>query len=437
MPAIFALVDCNNFYVSCQRVFNPALHGRPVIVLSNNDGCVISRSAEAKQLGIQMGAPYFKIRAFAAQHNVAVFSSNYALYADMSHRVMDTLAEMLPEVEVYSIDEAFVRLDGLVGTDGLPVRDMESYGRNIIRRVRQWTGLPVSIGIAATKTLAKLANGIAKYSSRAKGLLVLDKQPLVELALSKTPVGDVWGIGRNYKRLLLSHDIVTAFDLSRTSDLWIRQHMGIMGHRIVTELRGLACAPAESVSATKKGLTCSRSFGRPVISLAELKEAVALYMSRAAEKLREQQSCASHLTVFIRTGRFRDDLPQHSEACHTELPIPADATPELLRYAMQAVERLFKEGYSYSKAGVMLTGLLPASQIQTSLFDVDDHERLRAVSKAMDSINKKMGSDTVYHAAAGNKRNRSWAMRRAALSPSYTTRWKDIPVLGEPVNSGS
>jgi DNA polymerase V len=265
----------------------------------------------------------------------------------------------------------------------------------------------------------------------------LNKQPLVELALSKTAVGDVWGIGRKYKKLLLSHDITTAYELSRTSDLWIRKHMGITGHRIVAELRGLDCAPVEQVSATKKGLTCSRSFGHPVVSLAELKEAVALYMSRAAEKLRRQQSCASYLTVFIRTSRFRDDLPQHSDACHMELPAPSEATPVLLRYALQAVERLFREGCAYSKAGVILTGLVPASQVQTTLFDADNHERLRAVSEAVDSINRKMGSDTVYHAAAGNKRNRSWSMRRAALSPSYTTRWKDIPVLAESVSSGS
>lgn len=430
--AVFALVDCNNFYVSCQRVFNPALHGRPVIVLSNNDGCVISRSAEARHLGIAMGAPYFKVRAFAAQHNVAVFSSNYALYADMSQRVMDTLAELVPDMEVYSIDEAFLRLDGLTGEDGLPMRDMEHFGRQIMRRVRQWTGIPVSIGIAGTRTLAKAANSIAKSSARANGLLVLDKQPLIDLALTRIPVADVWGVGCNYRRFLLSHDITTAYELCEASDAWIRRHMGVTGHRVVAELRGLSCAPVSPVSATRKALTCSRSFGRPVVSAAELKEAVALYISRAAEKLRRQHTFASCLTVFVRTGRFRDDLPQHSDTCHMELPAPTDATSELIRHALQAVERIFREGYAYSKAGVMLTGLLPAGQVQTSLFDSDNRERLRAVSGAVDSINRKMGSDTVYHAAAGDKRHRAWNMRRDWLSPSYTTRWKDIPVLTEP-----
>ncbi len=437
MSTAFALVDCNNFYVSCQRVFNPSLNGQPVIVLSNNDGCVISRSAEAKQLGIAMGAPYFRIRKSAREHGVRVFSSNYALYADMSQRVMETLAELAPDVEVYSIDEAFLRMDNLYDNDGRPISDLNEYGRSIRRRVKQWTGIPVSVGIAPTKTLAKLANSIAKTSPRADGVLYL-RQPFIDTALAKTPVSDVWGIGRKHTRLLAGHNITTAYELCHASDVMIRRHMGIPGLRILAELRGIPCYTLEPASATKKGITCSRSFGSPVSSLSDLKEAVALYVSRAAEKLRSQQSHTSFLTVFIHTNRFRSDLPQHSDSCHSVLPFPTNSTSVLLRYATEGLERMYREEYAYQKAGVMLTDLIPSASVPVSLFDATTPAcAADTVSALVDSINHKMGGETVSFAAAGSRHQRPWSMRRDWRSPSYTTQWKDIPLLSEPRQPGT
>lgn len=430
MAAAFALVDCNNFYVSCQRVFNPSLNGQPVIVLSNNDGCVVSRSAEARQLGIAMGVPYFKIRNFARQHGVRVFSSNYALYADMSQRVMETLAEFAPDVEVYSIDEAFLRIDHLYDREGVAIADLAAYGRRIRDRVRQWTGIPVSVGIAQTKTLAKLANTIAKQSPRADGVLYL-RQPFIDTALARTPVEEVWGIGRKHAQALSRHDITTAYELRNAPDALVRKHIGVAGLRITSELRGIACYPVDSASATKRGITCSRSFGAPVSSLTDIKEAVALYVSRAAEKLRSQQSCAGFMTVFIHTNRFRSDTPQHSDSCHIALPTPTSSTPVLLRYALQAIETMMREDCAYQKAGVMLTDIVPESAASVSLFD-PDATTSEAISALADAINQDMGSETVHFAAAGSRHLRPWSMRREWRSPSYTTRWKDIPQLSEP-----
>ncbi len=436
MATAFALVDCNNFYVSCQRVFSPSLNGKPVVVLSNNDGCVISRSAEAKQLGIAMGTPYFRIRQFAQEHGVHVFSSNYALYADMSQRIMETLAELAPDVEVYSIDEAFLQLDNLYDREGRPISDLNEYGQFIRSRIRQWTGIPVSVGIAATKTLAKLANSLAKTSQRANGVLYL-RQPFIDTALTKTPVEEVWGIGRKHARFLAKHNITTAYELSHASDALIRRHMGIVGLRTLAELRGTPCYTLEPASATKKGITCSRSFGSPVSSLADLKEAVALYISRAAEKLRSQQSHTSFLTVFIHTNRFRSDQPQHSDCCHVALPTPTDSTPVLLRYATESIERIYRENYAYQKAGVMLTDIIPSTAVQVSLFEPTDTKQADTVSALVDSMNRTMGGETVHFAAAGSRHLRPWSMRRDWRSPSYTTRWKDIPLLSEPRQPGA
>lgn len=429
---VFALVDCNNFYVSCQRVFNPALNGKPVIVLSNNDGCVIARSAEAKELGIAMGVPYFTIRNCVQAHNVAVFSSNYALYADMSQRVMDTLAELSPDVEMYSVDEAFIRLDGLTDTSGLPLKNIEPYARHIAQRIKQWTGIPVSIGIASTKTLAKIANALAKTSVRAQGVLNLLHSPHLDTALIRTPVGKIWGIGRRTTHLLEQRDITTAYELRNTPDAWIRQHLGMTGLRTVSELRGIPCFPISTATASKKGLLYSRSFGEPIRSLPVLKEAVAFLVTRVAEKLRSQHSCASFLTLFIRTNVFHNTTNRHSEACHVHLPVPTNATADILHHALQGVERLFHDGCAYQQAGISLTALTPTTQRQMALFNAQNTEHLRTISELTDAINNSMGKDAIYHAAMGTQQSRPWAGKHDYPSPSYTTRWNDIPVLAEP-----
>lgn len=431
MSMAFALVDCNNFYVSCQRVFNPALNGKPVIVLSNNDGCVVARSAEAKNIGIAMGAPYFKIRHCVQAHNVAVFSSNYALYADMSQRVMDTLSELAPDIEVYSVDEAFLRLDGLTDANGLPLKNLDTYARYMAQRIKQWTGIPVSIGIASTKTLAKIANTLAKTSIRAQGVLNLLHSPHLDTALIQTPVGKVWGIGRRAAQLLAKHDITTAYELRNAPDAWIRQHIGITGLRTASELRGIPCFPITTATANKKGLTYSRSFGEPIRSLAAFKEAIAFLVTRIAEKLRAQQSCTSFLTLFIRTHASHA-APQHSEACHMSLPVPTNATAELTRCALQGVERLFREGCAYQQAGINLTALTPANQQQTSLFSTQNTEQLHLLSEITDAVNAQMGRDTLHIATMGTKRSRTWMGKHNYPSPSYTTRWSDIPALAEP-----
>ena len=304
MPPIFALVDCNNFYVSCERVFQPCLNGKPVVVLSNNDGCVIARSEEAKALGIPMGLPFFQMRERFTGHTIETYSSNYALYGDMSTRVMTILKQFSPEVEVYSIDEAFLNLAGCGNGD------LISYGHLIHRSVKQWTGIPISIGIGETKTLAKLANRLAKRSDHVQGVVDLTSSQHQDDILASIPVKDIWGIGRSYSRLLQSNGIRTALELRDADDRWIRQQMGVVGVRIVWELRGISCLPLELSPPPKKSLMVSRSFGRPIATLDEMREAVATYTTRAAEKLRRHRLAAGILSVFLMTNRFKEDEPQ-------------------------------------------------------------------------------------------------------------------------------
>jgi DNA polymerase V len=417
--ALFALVDCNNFYASCERVFDPKLDGKPVVVLSNNDGIVVARSNEAKALGIGMGVPEFQIRRLIRAHDVQVFSSNYTLYGDMSQRVMDTLAQFTPNVEVYSIDEAFLSLSGFA------TRNLTDYGRTIRTTVKRWTGLPVSIGIAETKTLAKVAAHFAKRSKDAAGVFDLMACPDRSVLLAGLPVEKVWGVGPNHARLLKQHGISTALDLREADEQWIGKRMGVVGRRLVLELRGVSCLPLEECPAPKQGITVSRSFGHPVTTLAEMRQAVATYTARAAEKLREEGLAVTVLTVFLTTNTFKDE-PQYSNAATIKLPVATDSTSVLLRYALPGMERIFREGYHYKKAGVMLTALVPASQVQGDLFDQQDRERSSKLMRALDRLNDHMGTGTLRFAAEGITKR--WQARFERRSPSYTTNWRDLPI---------
>ncbi len=420
MPPVFALVDCNNVYASCERVFNPKLEGKPVVVLSNNDGCVVARSNESKALGIGMGVPEFQIRPLLRARQVQVFSSNYALYGDMSQRVMETLEQFSPAVEVYSIDEAFLSLVGFES------RNLIEYGRTMRTTVKRWTGIPVSVGIAETKTLAKIANRVAKRNSDTNGVFDLTSCTDRERLLARMNVEDVWGIGPNHARLLKQHGITTALQLLQADDQWIRKHMGIVGVRLILELRGQSCLPLEQCPPPKQGITCSRAFGKPVSTLTEMEEAVSAYTSRAAEKLRGEGLAATVLTVFLMTNEFKEG-PQYSNALTVPLIGATDSTHDLINAAVRGIRQIYREGYQYKKAGVMLTGLVLLSQIQTDLFDQQDRGRSKRLMSALDAINDRWGDGTLRYAASGM--TRAWRTQFHRRSPAYTTHWPDLPLV--------
>lgn len=418
VSSAIALVDCNNFYVSCERVFNPRLTGRPVIVLSNNDGCVIARSNEAKALGIKMGTPLFKTQRLVEEYGVSVYSSNYALYGDMSQRVMGALQEFTPEVEVYSIDEAFMRLDA--DSD----RQLRQQSVEVREKVRRWTGTPVSIGLAPTKTLAKIANRHAKQSpDTTQGVLDLLGSSEQTTALEGTPVRDVWGVGPAYAKLLKAAGLENARQLRDADRRWVRRRMTVVGARIVEELRGVSCLPIEQCPPAKKSITCSRSFGVLVESPGEMREAVAVYMTRAAERLRKHGLAAGVVTVFINTNWFGVG-PQYANSATYELAYPTDVTDELLEWSLRGLERIFREGYRYKKAGVMLNHLRPSDQLTVRLFGVGGYERSRRVMKAVDAINSRHGRDTVHFGVADPAGR--WKTKALRRSRQFTTRLSEV-----------
>lgn len=416
MNHCFALVDCNNFYASCERIFNPRLENRPVVVLSNNDGCVIARSEEAKAIGIKMGQPVFECQGLILRHKVHVYSSNFGLYGDISRRVMNVLSQFSPDVEIYSIDEAFLVLDGITG-------NLEEYCREIKARVKKWVGVPVSIGIGPSKTLAKAATRIAKKDKSTGGVFNITGR--TEEFLPSIEVEDVWGIGRRYARMLRSRRIYNAYELSKVNDAWARKHMTIMGLRTVMELRGVSCIPLEEVRSYNKTIICSRSFGRRVYHIDELKEAAAAYTSRAAEKLRAQNSAASFMQVFLIEFAFNDGYPAAYMAS-TNIPVATSYTPELIRYAQALISKIYKKGPSYRKVGVMLAGIVPRGQIQQNLF-YPSHEgpKQLALMEAVDKTNNRWGRGAINFAATGFER--PWWMRQASKSPLFTTSWTDLP----------
>lgn len=417
---MYALVDCNSFYVSCERVFEPALNARPVVVLSNNDGCVVARSPEAKALGIPMGVAFFKIRNLVRRRRVEVRSSNYTLYGNMSQRVMETMRQFAPDVEVYSIDEAFLDLAGL------EKRNLLDYGRLIRRTVLQWTGIPVSIGIAATKTLAKAANHIAKRSAETGGVVELFDPTGQSEALARIDVEDVWGVGQRLARMLRRHGIRTALDLRDTDEHWARRRMTVVGQRTVLELRGIPCIDLETQPPAGKTIIRSRSFGRAVVDPAEMNEAVAFFASRAAEKLRSQKLLANMLGVFITTSLFVKR--KYSNGATLSLNAPTDDTSKLIRLAVGGLDRVFREGFEYKKAGVMLSGLIPRRQHQWLLFGQAERLRSERLMAAMDAVNQDMGADVLRYAAAGLRQG--WQMKQSHRSSRYTTRWDELLTVG-------
>ncbi len=415
---MFALVDCNNFYASCERVFNPAIRNRPVIVLSNNDGCVIARSNEAKAIGFKMGDPFFKVRELVKRHGVAVFSSNYTLYGDMSSRVMETLGHFAPEIEIYSIDEAFLNLAGF------PAETLDAHAAEIRRTVKQWTGIPVSVGIGPTKTLAKAANQLAKRLPAAGGIWIIDNEHKRQESLLRLPVGDVWGVGRQWARFLESQGISNALEFSRQPDGWVRRHLNVLALRTATELRGTPCIPLELAPPPKKGLVVSRMFGRKLTDFEPIKEALIAYATRAGEKLRRDRLAARHMTVFLHNSPFATAEAYYSNGASVRLPYPTSDTAELIRHAAVALERIYRPGYHYSKCGVMLAELVPEGSGQADLFDIRDEERRRRLMTALDTVNRRMGHDTVFYAGSGIRRD--WKAFANMKTGAFTTDWRQV-----------
>ncbi|MCH2145468.1 MAG: Y-family DNA polymerase [Phycisphaerales bacterium] len=417
---MYALVDCNNFYASCERVFQPELEGRPVIVLSNNDGCVVARSQEAKDVGIGMGEPLFKCRERIRRHRIAVRSSNYALYEDMSRRVVQTIMRFIPDLEIYSIDEVFLDLDPLAG------RDLETLCRTARATVRRWTGIPVSVGLGPTRTLAKLANRIAKRSPDADGVCTFPTDETHRTrVLESVAIEDVWGIGRRWAKRLHRIGIHTALDMSRAPATEIRRNFNIVAMHTALELRGVPCGELETDPPLRQTLVRSRSFGSMVSEWDDLSEAIASHAIRAAEKLRHENARAGHLTVFIHTNRFRDELPQYSGSGGCELLPPTSTTPVILARALAIGRRLWRAGFQYKKAGVMLSEIT-RGPTQGGLFEQRDERRDDRLMNTMDRINLKMGSGTL-RPAASSFTPRRWTMNQDHRSPRFTTRWDELP----------
>lgn len=415
---MFALVDGNNFYVSCERVFNPKLEGVPVVVLSNNDGCVVARSAEAKALGIPMGAPYFQLKQLVKDHGIRTFSSNYPLYADMSQRVVTVLNGFAP-CEVYSIDESFLDLQGVPPTSRIQL------GHDIRQKVRRWTGIPTCVGIGPTKTLAKFANHIAKKRPECAGVCDLSDPALRRHVMPTIEAAEIWGVGPKSAKKLAEVGVRTVADLAGMPPRLARQLLTVTGERIVHELNGTMCIPLDLSPPPKQATAVTRSFGQPVTTVAAMEEAVAAYATRAAEKLRQEGMAATALQVFMHTNPFNGD-PWLSRSGLHSFPEPSSDTLEIVSAATRMARRLFRPGYRFSKAGIMALDLVAVAEVPRDLFMQTDRERSSRLMEAMDAINARMGRNTIHTAAAGIRR--SWQQQRNRLSPCYTTKLDDLPM---------
>lgn len=415
---MYALVDCNNFFASCERVFQPNLRNVPIVVLSNNDGCVVARSNEAKALGIPMGEPVFKLAKLIEQHGIVVFSSNYALYGDMSHRVMTILSQFVEDMEIYSIDESFLSLKGFENYN------LKEYGSTIVRTVTKGTGIPVSMGIAPTKTLAKVASKFAKKYKGYNGVCVIDNEDKRIKALKQFEIGDVWGIGRRYRKKLEYHGIKTAFDFTQKSESWVRNMMTVVGVRTWKELKGISTIDLEKMAPDKQTICTSRSFGEMIEDFDTLMESVANFTASCARKLRAQRSCAGMLQVFIYTNRFREDLPQYYNSQIITLPTPTSDVTELIHYARLALKNIYKEGYQYKKAGAIVMDIVPRNCVQQNLFDERDRMKHEQVLEVLDKVHKKYGTRVLKIAAQGT--GKKWALKSEYLSKLYTTNPDDF-----------
>lgn len=411
---MFALVDCNNFYVSCERVFNPALNGKPVVVLSNNDGCIIARSEEAKKLGLQMAEPAFKKLKYLKDNDIEVFSSNYTLYGDMSARVTETLSKFIPEIEIYSIDEAFLNLTGFTG-------DLEELCKEIIFTVTRNTGIPISIGIGPTKTLAKIANKAAKQSD---GIFIIKNNNQLDALIRNTPIEKVWGIGRQYAKLLQQNQVRTAFDFTLLDDNWLRTKMKVIGLRIKKELLGKSCIRLELMLPPRKAIATTRAFGKKTSELVYITQAISTYAVRCAEKLRKQNSVANLLTVFIHTDPFSPNEPQINKSKTITLPVATNSSMELVKYSLVCLNEIFVKDFRYKKAGVIVDGLQTESSFQQSIFDKTDRKKQHDLLKTIDKLNGEFGRDKVKLAVQGD--GKEWKLRQEKLSKRYTTNWNEI-----------
>lgn len=414
---MIALVDCNNFYASCERLFRPELINKPIVVLSNNDGCIISRSNEAKEIGIPMAAPAHEWIDKLERNKVNIFSSNYALYGDLSQRVMNILSEFTPEIEIYSIDEAFLNLSGIDG-------DLNEYARQIGEKVKKWVGIPVSIGIAPTKTLAKLANRISKKFPELNNVHVIDSDEKRIKAIKWAKVGDLWGIGGQYKKKLESFEIKTAWDITQSSDSFMKKYFTVVGARTKKELEGTPCIYFENMPPAKKNIATTRSFGVLQTELEKIQEAVSTFTVNSAQKLRKQKSCAQTMMVFIHTNGFRKDYPQYRKNIVIKLPVATNSSNELSKYATRMVELIYKPGYHYHKAGVILSNIIPESHVQMNIFDKTDRLKQNNLFRVVDLLNETMGRDTLRLASQGKERK--WKLKQERLSKRYTTNWNDI-----------
>ncbi len=413
-----ALIDCNSFYVSCERLFKPKLLNKPVVVLSNNDGCVISRSNEAKALGIKMGEPFFKVKDLVSKHKVFVFSSNYALYGDLSRRVMKILKTFSPNVEIYSIDEAFLDLSFV------EENKTEELAKEIRNRILKWTGIPTSVGISNTKTLSKVANHIAKKNNT--GVMYLDPKYSDEY-LKKFEIQDIWGVGRQLTKFFIKNNILTAFDLKNVSNTWIKKSTNVLSAKTVMELRGIPCIDLLPHSEKRKSCCVSRSFGRKVSNLEELKEAITAHSLNATEKIRTDEQITRSITVFIRTSPFNKDKRYYSNSHTIELPIDTNNSLEIVKYALEALDKIYKPGYLYQKAGIILSKLKDADKFERNLLTPIIEKDLKKLMNAIDLTNTKYGRYSISLAQAGI--NKSWKMRRQHSSKIDTASFYDLPTI--------
>ncbi len=413
-----ALVDCNSFYVSCERLFNPRIRKKPVVVLSNNDGCIISRSNEAKALGIKMGEPYFKARDIILKNKVEVFSSNYSLYGDLSRRVMRTLKRFNSDIEVYSIDEAFMDLSNYTDTE------VESVGREIRQTVLKWTGIPTSIGIAKTKTLSKVANHIAK--KKQSGVTSLIGIENLDPILEKVEINDIWGVGRQLTKFYQKNGIYNAKQLKNKSNTWIKKSSNVLSSRTAMELRGVPCIDIETTQTKRKSCVVSRSFGKRIETFQELKEAVANYCLNASEKIRSESLVAKAITVFVRTSPFQRNFGYYSNSKTVDFPIATNNSIETVKTAVASLESIFKNGYRYQKAGVMLTGLSNADG-KKNLFSSEKDEKINSLMRSIDNTNYRYGRATLSLASAGV--HKKWNMRRQYSSKIDTADFYSLPKI--------
>ena len=411
-----ALIDCNNFYASCERIFNPKLIGKPIVVLSNNDGCIIARSKEAKKLGIKMGEPYFKAKNIIEKNKVEVFSSNYSLYGDISQRVMETLSSFSSEVEIYSIDEAFL------GLNGFENYELQTYCNHIRQTINKWVGIPVSIGVGPTKTLSKIANNLAKKNSNYKGVCILENKIEIKKALQQTSIEDVWGIGRRLSIFLKKYNIDTAHHFSEMDRGWVRKNMGVVGEKTYLELNGVSCLDLDLVPSDKQSCCVSRSFSRPIEKLFDLEESISTYGSRVSEKIREEGLVAESMSIFVLTNHFNRREKQYSNSIKLHLPFPTNNSIKIVKRSLEGIRKIYRPGYKYKKAGIILYGL-SRQNVTKGLLDYD-REASDTIMQTIDNINNRYGGETIKIASEGIKK--IWRMKRENVSPCYTTRFDEL-----------